>query len=234
MAKQATLLKKQKLAETFMRQAILAAAKKALAANTYDRTSLDLIAQEAGISRGTIYLYFSGKEDLLGEVLKESLQRFIESGKAAAVGDQPPLDQLRAIVHAHLEMLAADVDMFKIALAEKTNLVLNPRGHQIQTLWHMYQDYAAWVGRLLKQAIGAKQIRPVPCRRTALLLLDMVLMVMYQRLAAPTDLSLTQEADALMDLFVSGLSGGTQGPVRKRMRANEQKKLARVPRGITP
>src|SRR5712692_5245857 len=101
-----------------MREAILAAAKKVLAANTYDRTSLDQIAQEAQVSKGSIYVYFHGKEDLLWEVLKESLQRFIEAGKAAAAQAQTPLEQLRAMVQAHLEFFAADPEAFKIALAE--------------------------------------------------------------------------------------------------------------------
>lgn len=206
MTKLATPLKKRELVETFMREAILAAAKKVLAANTYDRTSLDQIAQEAQVSKGSIYVYFRSKEELLWEVLKESLQGFIASGKAAAAHEQTPLAQLRAIVQAHLEFLTADVEAFKIALAERTNLILNPRGHRIQTLWQMYQEYAEWVGELFQRAARAKEIRPVPGRRYALLLLDMVLMVMYQRLAAPTPLSLGQETEEVMNLFLNGLS----------------------------
>jgi TetR/AcrR family transcriptional regulator len=206
MTKLATPRKKQELVEAFMRETILAAAKKVLATNTYDRTSLDQIAQEAQVSKGSIYVYFSGKEDLLWEVLRESLSRFVESGKAATAQTHTPLAQLRALVHAHLEFFAADPDAFKIALAERTNLILNPRGHQIQTLWQMYQEYADWVGGLFQRAARTKAIRPVPPRRYALLLLDMVLMVMYQRLAIPTDLPLDQEADEIMDLFLTGLS----------------------------
>jgi TetR/AcrR family transcriptional regulator len=205
MTKLSTPLKKQELVETFMRKTILAAAKKVLAANTYDRTSLDQIAQEAQVSKGSIYVHFHSKEDLLWEVLKESLRCFIESGKAAAAQAQTPLEKLRAIVHAHLGLFAADPDMFKIALSEKTNLILNPRGRQIQTQWETYQEYAEWVGELFRQASEAREIRPVDTRRYALLLFDMVLMVMYQRLAAPTDTSLTEEADEIMDLFLAGL-----------------------------
>ncbi len=46
----------------------------------------------------------------------------------------------------------------------------------------------------------------MPGRRYALLLLDMVLMVMYQRLAASTSRSVSQETDEMMDLFLKGLS----------------------------
>ena len=205
MTKLSTPLKKQELVETFMRQTILAAAKKVLAANTYDRTSLDQIAQEAQVSKGSIYVHFHSKEDLLWEALKESLHCFIESGKAAAAQAQTPLEKLRAIVRAHLELFAADPDMFKIALSEKTNLILNPRGRQIQSQWETYQEYAQWVRELFQQASEAREIRPVDTRRYALLLLDMVLIVMYQRLAVTTDASMAEEADEIMDLFLAGL-----------------------------
>ncbi len=205
MTKLATPRKKQELVETFMRETILAAAKKVLAANTYDRTSLDQIAQQAQVSKGSIYVHFHSKEDLLWEVLKESLHLFIESGKAAAAQAHKPLAKLRAIVQAHLQLLAADPDLFKIALAERTNLILNPRGRQIQTQWQIYQEYTEWVGELFEQASQAKEIRPVSAHRYALLLLDMVLMVMYQRLAMPTEASLAEEADELMGLFLEGI-----------------------------
>src|SRR5215510_10238139 len=206
MTKLATSIKKRELAETFMREAILAAAKKVLAANTYDHTSLDQIAQEAQISKGSIYGYFRSKEQLLWEVLNTGLQQFIGAGHAAAEREKEPLAQLRAVVQAHLELFSADVESFKIALGERTNLILNPRGHAIQTLWQMYQEYADWVGTLFQKAVQKKVIRAVPSRRYALLLLDLVMMAMYQRLAMPTTLSVTQEADEIMDLLLHGLS----------------------------
>jgi AcrR family transcriptional regulator len=216
MTKLATSIKKRELAETFMREAILTAAKKVLAANTYDHTSLDQIAQEAQISKGSIYGYFRSKEQLLWEVLNTGLQQFIASGHAAAAHEQTPLAQLRAVVQAHLEFFSADVESFKIALGERTNLILNPRGHTIQTLWQMYQEYADWVGTLFQKAVQEKVIRDVPSRRYALLLLDLVMMAMYQRLALPTTLPLAQEAEDIIDLFLHGLSPHPQRKEKKR------------------
>lgn len=197
-----------------MREVILAAAKKVLAANTYDRTSLDQIALEAHVSKGSIYVYFPSKEALLWEVLKESLERFIAAGKEAARDKPTPLGKLRALVQAQLAFLDADVNGFKIALAERTNLILNPRGRRIQALWRMYQEYADWVGEILQQAAKEKAIRSVPGRRYALLVLDMVLMVMYQRLALQSNAPLVQEAEEILELFLHGIS--LQEPSRRK------------------
>jgi TetR/AcrR family fatty acid metabolism transcriptional regulator len=219
MTRLATSLKKRALAETFMREAILAAAKKVLATRTYDHASLEQIAQEAQVAKGSIYVYFPSKEALLWEVLKDSLERFIAAGKEAARGQPTPLGKLRALVQAHLEFLAADVEGFKIALAERTNLILNPRGHKIQTLWRMYQEYADWVGAIFQQAGKAKVIRAVPGRRYALLLLDMMLTVMYHRLTLRCTAPLAQEAEEILALFLRGLSVPEQTTPKRPTRA---------------
>lgn len=210
MTKLATTLKKQALIESFMREAILAAAKKVLAANGYDRTSLDHIAQEAEVSKGSIYVYFHSKEELLGEVLQGGMYRYIEASKAAAARAQTPWAQLKAVVHTHLESFAADPDTFKIALTEKTNLILHPRSQQSQTLWQMYYEHAEWVAGLFQQAIEAGEIRPIESRRYAHFLLDIVFMAAYRRLATPASVPLAQEADELMEVLLWGL--GTDNP----------------------
>ncbi|MGH7962399.1 MAG: TetR/AcrR family transcriptional regulator [Candidatus Binatia bacterium] len=215
MAKLATPLKKQALVESFMREAIFTAAKKVLAANGYDRTALDQIAQEAEVSKGSIYVYFRSKEELLGEVLQGGMHRFIEASKAAAAREQTPWAQLKAVVHTHLQSFAADPDTFKIALTERTNVILNPRSQQDPTLWQMYQEHVEWVGVLFQQAIQAGEIRPIATQRYAHLLLDAVFMAAYRRLATPTSISLAQEAEEIMDVLLWGLSTGDR-PVTKK------------------
>lgn len=118
-------------------------------------------------------------------------------------------------MQAHLAFLDADVDGFKIALAERTNLILNPRGCRIQALWQMYQEYADWVGEVFRQAAKAKEIRSVPARRYALLLLDMVLLVMYQRLALQSTAPLAQEAEEILEFFLRGLSIQEQATTKR-------------------
>jgi len=218
MTKRATARRKKVLVERFMRETILASAKQVLAAHTYGRTSLDRIADAAQMSKGSIYSYFRDKEDLLWEVLRACLQNFIESGKTAAAGVEDPVGKLRAILQAHLELFMKDPDTFKIALAERTQLILNPRGHRIQQLWKTYQEYAEWVGGLFELAAADGLMRPVPTRRTALRFLDMVLMEAYQRLASRPECTLQQDVDEIMSWWLDGLGSET------RMRARRSRK----------
>ena len=51
------------------REMILEAAKKRFQRFGYSKTTMDEIAIDAGISKGTIYLYFENKEDIFNELL---------------------------------------------------------------------------------------------------------------------------------------------------------------------
>jgi AcrR family transcriptional regulator len=80
------------------RQAILDAAERAFGAHGYSATTIDAVAEEAGISKGSIYNYFQGKEDLFVQVFTRvadtghgDVQRLIDS-------DLPAADKIDALV----------------------------------------------------------------------------------------------------------------------------------------
>jgi AcrR family transcriptional regulator len=67
------------------RQVILDAAAHEIARIGYDRANINTIAEQAGIGRGTIYLYFKSKEEVLevlldsvGQLINEVIQQSIE------------------------------------------------------------------------------------------------------------------------------------------------------------
>lgn len=59
-------------------EAILDAARQEFTAHGYRRASLNRIIEVAGISKGSMYYYFDGKEDLYAEVIREQLQALFE------------------------------------------------------------------------------------------------------------------------------------------------------------
>ena len=56
------------------RQAILDAAASLLVTNGLARTSVDAVAQRAGIAKGTVYLYFASRSDLLAALRSRYVQ----------------------------------------------------------------------------------------------------------------------------------------------------------------
>lgn len=63
-------------------QELVAAALDLFVERGYAATRLEDVAAQAGVSKGTLYLYFSSKEELFKSVINESLVPFLDQSKA--------------------------------------------------------------------------------------------------------------------------------------------------------
>ena len=113
---------------------ILDAAFQEFAASGFAGTRLDDVASRAGITKGTIYLYFQNKEDLFVAALKEMMRpafEHLESLTAEPSG--PAITMLRA----HLTFMAnrmlddpRQTEVFRMLIAE------GPRFPEVVDRWH--------------------------------------------------------------------------------------------------
>lgn len=69
--------------------------------------SLDMIAARAGVTKGTVYLYFSSKEELFKAVVRQALVTRIAAFEESAGSDQSATAQLEALIAAWPELIAA-------------------------------------------------------------------------------------------------------------------------------
>jgi AcrR family transcriptional regulator len=64
----------------------------------YAATRLEDVAQRAGVSKGTVYLYFDSKEDLFKAVVRSGIVRAIEDAELQLAGlDEPSAELLRRL-----------------------------------------------------------------------------------------------------------------------------------------
>lgn len=80
------------------RQGILAAARKAFDANGYAATTMDAIAAEAGVAKGSLYNYFPSKQDLFTQLFTEVIAGEIAGAGELARSTAPARQKLEAIL----------------------------------------------------------------------------------------------------------------------------------------
>jgi AcrR family transcriptional regulator len=81
-----------------MRQTILDAADRLIAHYGYKKTTIDDVAREAGIGKGTIYLYFKSKEEVALCSADRVFARVIEHLKSVAESADTPSNRLRRML----------------------------------------------------------------------------------------------------------------------------------------
>jgi AcrR family transcriptional regulator/predicted DNA-binding transcriptional regulator AlpA len=75
-------------------EAILDAAFRVFSLRGYHNATVDDIAQEAGVSKGTCYQYFSGKEEIFMACLERTLETLLVEAEAAGAGAPDALTRL--------------------------------------------------------------------------------------------------------------------------------------------
>lgn len=81
-----------------MRDRILDAAERLLARLGYQKTTMDDLAREAGISKRTIYLHFPGKEEVTLSTIDRIVERLLGHLRDRAGSGGSPADRIRAML----------------------------------------------------------------------------------------------------------------------------------------
>ena len=79
------------------REAIMESAQELFFDKGFNATTMDEIAQKAELSKGTLYLYFTSKEELYVNVMSEGLNILFNRLKEAFEQDLPPDQKLRKL-----------------------------------------------------------------------------------------------------------------------------------------
>jgi len=101
------------------RAEVVAVAAKLFSDRGFRGTSMDDIARELGILKGSLYYWIDSKEALLADVLLGALSKTIEDGHAiVSHTDMSASDRLHALIKSHIHAWTLSPDNFNVALNE--------------------------------------------------------------------------------------------------------------------
>lgn len=202
---------KEEVVEEFRIQSIKEAAIRVIARKGITGASMQEIAEEAGIAKGTIYLYFENQQKVLEAAIDNALAGLLEKLTAAIRSTGTFRQRLRALIHSHVEFFDTHRDLFQVLLAIKfpedagTNRCdRNQRPH--------YQAFLAELALFLEEAIKSGEVHPGHSRRLSLFLEEGVEAVIFERLSEKNPPPVSEEVDWLTSTILDGIS-------KKRSRA---------------
>jgi AcrR family transcriptional regulator len=139
---------------------IMAAALDLFVERGFAATKLDEVAARAGVSKGTLYLYFSSKEELFKAVIQQGILPVLEQGEemlAQHSGDTASL--LRALINRWWEVVG------KSKLAGILKLIVSEAGNfpEVARYFHdnVSQGIDELLGKVLQMGIEKGEFRPV-------------------------------------------------------------------------
>src|ERR671930_526677 len=127
MMRKSTRTAKHEVLRNFMETTIAQAAKEVFAERGYQYATLEEIAQRAGMSKATIYLYYKNKDDLFLHVVEDLVETAITETAQAAEAPGAPLEKLARMVRGKMAFYEREREFFHIYLNEKHGLDFNEK-----------------------------------------------------------------------------------------------------------
>lgn len=190
-------------------QELLAAAIDLFVEHGFAATRLEDVARRAGVSKGTLYLYFTNKEELFKAVVRESILPFL--GKAelsVAEFEGHSADLLRSVVMNWSRQIGQSKasGLGKLMLAEAVNFPELARFYREEVMSRVVR----MISSILERGVNRGEFRSFDIvQMTQVLIAPMMMLNVWKHSAvAPCDCSdLNPQAflDNLLDLTLNGL-----------------------------
>jgi AcrR family transcriptional regulator len=189
---------------------ILSAALASFTERGFAATRLDDVAARAGVTKGTLYLYFDSKEELFKAVVRQELVPNLERAEALVAGSAAPsLDLLEQLVRTFARVIGSPLSAIpKLVLTEAGNFPDLARFY----LEEVVARVKALVRRLLERGIAAGEIRPIDAESAFTCVVAPLLLAALWRHSFERHGGAALDIDALcrtqLDLLRHGLAAG--------------------------
>jgi AcrR family transcriptional regulator len=187
----------------FRRSQILDAARQNFAKQGVAETTVDAIAKTAGVAKGTVYLYFGSKDEVLLEILGQDLQEFHDCTVPAIRRAGPIDDRLAAFVRNTLEFFDRKRDFFEHCHQEMSLALRKKARTQVGMIFAAQTD--AWHDAM---AAGAKGARRADLGGRAHVIVSLAYGLAMQRLKGWHTASITDTVASACDLMLKGVGRG--------------------------
>ncbi|MBI3303257.1 MAG: TetR family transcriptional regulator [Deltaproteobacteria bacterium] len=184
---------------------ILDAACRVVARHGFQGATIDRVAEEARIAKGTVYLYFHTKEDLLKAAVEQGIENFTNQLRAEVAEVTAPLEKLSRLVEASLELSDAHRDFFKTLLLERNFLAAAPNHPEAAHMLDLHLAHIHFIEEIIQEGVNAGVLRPHDVEASAFALNEAIRGCFQQRALGLTARSAAEDADILLDLFFHGV-----------------------------
>ena len=183
------------------RKAILAQAIATFAVEGFRHADVQVIADKAGVGKGTVYRYFGNKEDLFWASTFAVVERLEEHLFQAIRDVDGALEKLRTVSRAYADFFEANPHYLEIFVQERAEFRGSAPESHVEYHRRLIHRFAA----LIEEGIAAGEIRQVDVRRTIMGLGGLLYGSVVQACYGTFDDALADVALHSVDIFLEGL-----------------------------
>lgn len=189
------------------RRAILEAAIVVFSEYGIDKIKMADIARQAQVGKGTLYEYFSSKEELTRscmEMVMEDLDRAI-GGRLFKLTD--PIEKIRCFIDECFAFFARRPDIISLMGDFWAAAVDRKHGKPLLiSLGPRYRDFQKWMASILQEGIANEQIKPINTMEAAAVFMGIIDGLMFQMMLGVLPGKAEDFPDIIFRTFMEGIA----------------------------
>ena len=193
---------KQTLVEQYRRDTIEGAAQRVIARRGLAGASMAAIAEEAGVAKGTLYLYFKDRDDLLDQAAGRIFDELLERLKGVLAGGRPLRESLRELVRTKLAFFDENQEFLRVYVALRLGGAEEARHHRRHR--PRYARYVEMLTAYLAAAAARGERKAFDPARGALFFAEGTSAILQRRLEE-TGRPPEVDVEWIVDLLLNGL-----------------------------
>ena len=196
---------KEDVVSEFRIQSIQDAAMRVIARKGMAAATIAEIAEEAKVAKGTIYLYFRDRDELVEKTFEKAIgQLHARVGLAMAAGASFE-EKLRGYISAKLAFFQDHRDFFRLFLSRRMPEG-NPQQQRRQKRnCQTYRTRIEWMAAELRKAMERREIRKMDPFRMALLVVEGSTAVVMERLTEDAPPASQDDVNLIVDVLLNGI-----------------------------
>ncbi len=195
---------KEEIVEGFRRQEIQRATRRVLARRGLAGATMQAIADEAGLAKGTLYLYFADRDTLLEHAADGAFSELLARLEAIPAQGRSAADTLRALIAAKVAFFEENQDFLRAYTALRGSCEAEAR--QARGRRPQYQRYLLLLSSVLEAAMRRGELKAMDPQRVAVMVAEGVSAVLLRRLDEQPPRPARDDVDWIVELLLHGLT----------------------------
>jgi len=167
----------------------------------YSGTTLRVLAEQSGIQGGSIYHHFTSKQEILFQIINNTMDLILQANSLIEVLDDP-VEKLKNVIKVQLEFTRKMPDEMHITDAELW--FLNPSNFKI--ILRKRKEYQNIIKQILKEGNERNVMRVTNINLTTTAILQMLTGISYW-FKQDVDLTISEIADEYVTIILWGILG---------------------------
>jgi TetR/AcrR family fatty acid metabolism transcriptional regulator len=191
---------KETVVEEFRKQSICDAAMRVVARKGMKNVTVQDIADEAGVAKGTVYIYFQSREEILTTTMDAATEKLVEKLAVACRSCRDFREVLEQRVRTQLLHFEENRDFFRLYLA-----MSEPWGERRLKKHPTHLAYLAQLEELVAAAVERGDIRKADVRRLAISIAAVIREITLNRIIDRDPPPIDDDARFAVDFIMRGV-----------------------------